>query len=288
MGIFHFIRQMCLRPLQAIRLTALMLAIILLSINVIGVFRNWKLKTEIVGDLPYHWGNDLTEAEFYDVIRLAWEEKEGTGDLEKFVRSVHGAVNRRLVLPPWNGKEVLLKERVRMPVWRNYLLFLVGLIRPEYEYYEHCSYRRAVRRQVGLCSQHALVFSQILVEYGIRAFPMGLNGHVVATVEVAPDVWWTYDPSWGVIIPKSIPEIQEDPTIIIPFYTQEGYISSTVASLVDIYKRDGNEPYNLDSVSCRWRGATYAAIWLIPIGLLFFSFVPLLWRLRSGREKILP
>lgn len=253
-----------MRVLCFIKVVVLGIAIVLLVLNTIGALLDWRMKFTVLAPSIHPFGNSITERQFYEAIVPNTGEPQGR---ETFVERVHHAVNRRIVFPvPGFVSEGM--EALRIPIWRNYILYAAGLLWPEqYKYYEHCSWRRAVRRQVGLCSQHALVFTQILAENGIPAFAQALSGHVIATAETSPGVWKTYDPMYDVIIPHSMEEIEREPSLVVSFYARAGFSHDEVARLVDIYGPEGNGPYGLPP-DCEWRNTTYTLIWIIPVILL--------------------
>ena len=55
-----------------------------------------------------------------------------------------------------------------------------------YVSYELSNYRRALERGIGQCGQQAMTVIGFLQEQGFETAFVYLNGHVVATAEVAP------------------------------------------------------------------------------------------------------
>ncbi len=140
--------------------------------------------------------------------------------------------------------EAVDRYRLRVPVYENYLLYLASYIRPDYfEKYEFVSARKALERGIGLCSQQAMAVRGAMKRNGVPARIVLLSGHVVVTAEVDRGEWWVLDPDYGVVIPKSISEIERDPEIIRPYYRAKGYGDRIIDELAAIYGPEGNRLY---------------------------------------------
>jgi len=137
----------------------------------------------------------------------------------------------------------LLIKHTRIPFWENYLLFFARFIYPKrYEAYEFCNYRKAIQRGVGLCSQQSMALFLVLKERGFKAKLWGLDGHMVTTAQVdrKKDLWWTFDPDYGVHIEYSKEEIENMPSIVRSPYTKKGYPKELVDKLEKYYGKEGN------------------------------------------------
>ena len=56
-----------------------------------------------------------------------------------------------------------------IPIYENYLLFIASYRYPdEYLKYEFVDYRKAIERGIGLCSQQAIIVSEILNSFRLR------------------------------------------------------------------------------------------------------------------------
>lgn len=163
---------------------------------------------------------------------------------KEYAIEINGIVHNGIV-HYWEDEKKDL-YRIRVPIFRNYILYFLSLIKPEtYDKYEFCDYVRALKRGVGLCSQQALAMKDILNEREIQAKAMGLIGHVVviAQVDKEKDEWWVFDPDRGVIIYHDLEEIENNPAIIRPYYAEKGYDEETINFLVSVYGKEGNEEY---------------------------------------------
>jgi hypothetical protein len=209
----------------------------LFIINIIGLFislRNESIyqenNTEFTDDII------LTEKELYHRInKIVIDKKE-------YITTLNSAVNQGIA-HYWRNAGIS-KYNLRVPFYENYLLFIASYLNPEeYLKYEFIDYRRAIERGIGLCSQQAIIVSEILLEKSIPSFIVGLSGHVVlrAQVDENRDEWWVLDPDYGVVIPYDIDFIENNPKIIRSFYAQAGYELKKIAWLENIYEKEGNE-----------------------------------------------
>ena len=204
------------------------LGLCLFIINIAGLFislRNDSIYQERAG---IH----LTEKELYQRIN------ETNTDRKETITNLNEAVHQGIA-HYWRD-EGIDKYNLRVPFYENYLLFIASYLDPEeYLKYEFYDYRKAIERGLGLCSQQAIIVSEILLEKRIPSFIIGLSGHVVlrAQVDTDRDEWWVLDPDYGVVIPHDIDIVGNNPKIIRPFYAQAGYKLSTINSLGKIYEK---------------------------------------------------
>ncbi len=106
-----------------------------------------------------------------------------------------------------------------VPVWENYFLYLLRFLKPDtYKSYELSGYRRALARGIGQCGQQAMTVIGFQADHGFATGFIQLTGHVVATAEVAPGEWYVLDPDYGVSIPHSLGELENDRTLVERYY----------------------------------------------------------------------
>lgn len=200
----------------------------LLIINIAGLFislRNESIYQEKAGI-------NLTETQMYQMIN------EPVNNRKEYITNLNDAVHKGIA-HYWRDAGIN-KYNLRIPFYENYLLYIASYLDPEeYLKYEFYDYRRAVERGVGLCSQQAIIVSEILLEKGIPSFIIGLSGHVVlrAQADAKRDEWWVLDPDYGIVIPHDIDIIEKNPKITRSFYAQAGYKLKTIDSLGKIYEK---------------------------------------------------
>jgi hypothetical protein len=246
---------------------------LLLTINVYGQLTSLR-NPEIFTEQKVFFKNDivLTEDQVYAITNTA------IGDRKVYVKNVNVAVNQG-VAHYWNG-EGLQKYHLQVPIYENYVLFVLSYIVPQnFRKYEFLDYRRALERGVGLCSQHAIILAGILNEKGITSKIIGLSGHVVLTAQVDEESneWWVLDPDYGVVIPYDLDTIEKEPEIIKSFYAREGYDDATINLLIGIYNKDGNILVGVGEYSLMYRyfeTASYILIWVLPLILILPYFYP--------------
>jgi hypothetical protein len=251
----------------------------LLIINIIGLFislRNESIYQEKAGI-------NLTEKELYQRINGTVTNKK------EYITNLNKAVHKGIA-HYWRD-EGINKYNLRIPFYENYLLFIASYLSPEeYLKYEFYDYRRAIERGVGLCSQQAIIVSEILLEKRIPSFIIGLSGHVVlrAQVDADRDEWWVLDPDYGVAVPHDIEIIENNPKIIRSFYAQAGYKQKTIASLGKIYEKKEGYVVRSEQGARGYRIKRYRAEhifyllkWIIPCVFIVTSIILFFKRRRN-------
>ena len=104
---------------------------------------------------------------------------------------------------------------------------------------------------------------------------IGLSGHVVATAKIDDDKWIILDPDYGVNIPFSIQEIEENTELIEPFYLAAGYDIPRITELKRIFGKEGNiivENAKLYKGKIgKIERVSYRVIWIVPLVLIVFA-----------------
>ena len=249
---------------------------VLLCINIYGLFKslgNDSIYTE--EHTLFNNDIDITSSKLLDEVL----HEENIKNREVYFQKLVKAVNKNIA-HYWRT-EGRTKYNLTIPVYENYILWLKQFSdQKHYKLYEFCNYEHAVERKVGLCSQHAIIICGILEDKHIPAKIVALSGHVVATAEVEKGNWWILDGDYGVIIPKSIEEIEKNPTLIIPYYKDKmNYNRFSISQnqnnpiplerLVRIYGAEGNFVINGVKGYCGNRYSfekmSYYLIWIIPL-----------------------
>jgi hypothetical protein len=213
--------------------------------------------------------------------RKAFEQiPRSPGESDKaYVFRVNDIVNRSMA----NIKVKLIHEAnlMRVSIRENYVLSIYNLIYSDkYKMYEYLDYRKALERGVGLCSQQAMAMTAILNENGVKAEMIGLDGHVILRAKVDVDTWYTADPDYGVVLPFDISEIENDPSVIIPYYNnmkttlKKNRVDLTpqvIKKLLRFYTKEGNEVFQDGVTGFKGKRArdierlSYIAAWTIPL-----------------------
>ncbi|MBZ9756905.1 hypothetical protein LB524_16565 [Mesorhizobium sp. ESP6-5] len=108
----------------------------------------------------------------------------------------------------------------RIGIFDNYLLWILSF-RPEYrqtlQNYEFVTPRKALDRGYGFCSQVSKIVYSVLADQGIEATIYSVPEHTV--VESNGSI---LDSDYGVFVPHSLEDVQQDPSIIDDYYAQFG------------------------------------------------------------------
>ena len=262
------------RIFQFISYTLLFIGVALLLLNIFGYFKTLR-NDDIYSEEKNVFKDDitLTEDEFYEAI----ERKSATSD-QDYVVQVTQAVNKGIAHYWWD--DGIEKYNLRIPIYDNYLIFFSKWVSPKYYYEKHefGLYEKAVERGVGLCSQHAMILSSVLLENGIEANVLFLAGHVVATAKVdeSKDIWWVLDGDYGVVIKRSIEEIEASPELIRPLYDSTGCDEVELNYLVKSFGKEGNvivPNSNETNPGISVEGWFYMFKWIIPLTLILIFFI---------------
>jgi hypothetical protein len=181
--------------------------------------------------------------------------------------------------------EVYAQYYMTVPAWENYFLYLFSFLKPStYVSYELSGYRHALERGIGQCGQQAMTVIGFLEEHGFNTGFVQLNGHVVATAEVAPGEWYVLDPDYGVSIPHSIDELANSRALVETYYSR--FLHRNPWRL---YGTQQNE-VTYGGAGMRYpRGSmieefAYIAKWGFPTALLFIAGLALI-AVRRGEKR---
>lgn len=197
----------------------------------------------------------------------------GPGDPEAYARFLTLSVHDLMV--PYFGAGLAMGTDAWVPPWENFLLHGFGYLYPDYRFWEFSDHHKAVRRGIGLCSQHAVIVCGFLNEKGIRSRILPLDGHVVATAQIdrSGGRWWILDAFYGVVMPLDLETMEQDPESLVPYYKDAGVDTETIRQLVAAFGRNGN--YVLNGPRDFYRnGEYYVEIvsyflkWLLPALLI--------------------
>jgi hypothetical protein len=61
----------------------------------------------------------------------------------------------------------------------------------------------------GMCSDKVAVLTTMALEHGVNARTIGLSGHVVAELELEPNLWRVVDAQYGIVLPASYEELTD-------------------------------------------------------------------------------
>lgn len=252
--------------------TAGLIGSTLLALNLYGL--TTSLRPAHYDELSTHLGgeNPISLAEFQAILDTPQDSTED------YVRMVNAAVHdntRHYWLDPWEeGNGVETRYNMHIPIYENYLLYVVGFFRDNYKRLELTNYKRAYERGFGFCGQRAMILANALQSKDIPVEIVALDGHVITTVEINPGEWWLVDPDYGVMIPHTVETIQ--PEDVRTYYADQS--ETVIDLLVEIYSRPIFAVKPLEAYSTSWifEVISYWLIWLIPIPFVLFGVVGVL------------
>lgn len=126
--------------------------------------------------------------------------KLNSEDTETFVNQTNQLVNQSMISVP-------VEHYGPVPLWENYILYLLRFIKPStYANYEYCSYRKAIERGVGQCGQQSMTVVDYLQRHGFDTAFLELPAHSMAAVRLKGDSWYALDPTIGESFPITIPD----------------------------------------------------------------------------------
>lgn len=249
------------------------IAVFLLLNNIVGLFKTLR-NEEIYNENNTLFKNDiiLNEEQLLDSL------SDNIMSDKMFAIRANEAINNGIA-HFWSD-EGISKYNLRIPFSENYILFIASYLKPSaFEKYEYCDYQKAIERGVGLCSQHSIILSEILKTNNIESKILNLSGHVVLTANIDKknDIWWVFDPDYGVVIKHEIEQIEKKPEKIGQYYSEKGYNYDQIKQLISIYGPDGNSIKN-DIIEYSgkkkyyFEKISYIAIWVFPLLLFLFLF----------------
>ena len=181
-----------------------------------------------------------------------------------FARRMTTLVNRRMIYfwPPEQD------DSFNVLPWENFFIWL-DLLDETDTRYQYQNPFKALERGVGICSQHAMALAGLLVPEGVGARVVGLRGHVVveARLDGRPCI---LDATKDVVLPYSIQQVGQTPSLIYSAYREKGFQPSYIARLEKIYGPEGNYFWDYRVPVSFWEkclveeSRRYILKWLVP------------------------
>ncbi|MGV8094567.1 MAG: hypothetical protein AB2L24_22160 [Mangrovibacterium sp.] len=255
--------------MKKINRIALLAGIILLMINIYGLFKTMRNPALYTEEQTLHNRiNDVTIK--YPEIKALLKRKTQESNIDFAVR-INKVVNDGFA-HYWK-REGIEKYHLRVPVWENYLLFAASYICPDrYQTYEFSNYKKNLERGVGLCSTHSTVVKGILLDNGIKAELLDVGGrHVIVRAELNDTATYLLDPDYGIVVPYDTAAVTANPELVRAPYS----------NMAALYYPDAIDPYTTDfvveifghrkhvyTIDNRFEYFSYWAIWIIPFLLM--------------------
>ena len=253
----------------------ILLGLILFGINVFGIFLPIAPQNLSQENLRFPNDQALTFEQALD--RLEWLNMD---DITTFSSRVNDSIAKRLAHLHWQ-KYPPERFNQRIPIWENYILFLMGKLTtiPEYKRYHFANPYRSLERGIGICGDASMIMSQVLDKQNIQNKIISFPGHVIVAVKNTSDQTWLYDPDFNVIVPHSVEEVNAYPLLVKPFYREKGYSEKEIQSLVNSYSMEykvWNGASHFITKKYYFEYFSYFLKWALPI--IFFTISACLLR----------
>jgi len=271
-------------PARSLSVLSLSLGFLLICINIFGLFKEIRPSVFFEDDMRFQFDGPKPYIEtLKKTTKLSHESSDSYADrLTSVIADGLGHIN-------WDDVDPT-KYHQLIPVWENYILYIMGKISgiPEYERYHYADYERSLERGIGICGDASMIMSQILNKNKIKNQIISYDGHVIVEAKTNSNKAYIYDADFGVVINHSVDEIKQNPNLIELPYSNKSYTKKDIESLKKAYsgrlaRWDGVEHFITKKYYFEY--LAYLLKWLLPIILIF---LPISYRFYSrNKSKIL-
>ncbi len=251
---------------KKIALIAIIFGVGLLLCNTFGLF-SYKQITPLTPYILDDIKQQISEEEFWNNAY----RKNGEA-LETYLARLTALVSQRMLL---------IDPKYAQPTFfENYILWALAKYWGRYEWTDT---RKAVRLGGGFCSQHAIVFNNILRSQGIEARIIGLSGHVLNEVLIQ-NRWKVYDPDYNIIFGKSLVELEMKPNLVFDKYLEIGRPVKEAKHWEEVFASSNNNynfrsSFNYSCLKSILEKCSFYLIWMFPIFLISCGVILLKYRL---------
>jgi hypothetical protein len=257
------------------------IGLVLSGINIYGL--NQQLRPQNMNHQDYRFKDDLKLSYEDAIVALKKHPEESQFEFNQRITNV---IADSLAHIHWNEEEDNTRYNQLVPIWENYFLYFVGKFTdiPEFNKYHFADYHRSLKRGVGICGDASMIMSQVLSQEGTANQIVSFPGHVVVEAQNGNGNEYTYDADFGVLVPYTIEEIQQSPSLINDFYKQRGFSDREISTLRRAYAQDYQ----------RWDGVrhfitkkfyferiTYWLKWPLPIFMILIGLIIIRRQIKS-------
>jgi hypothetical protein len=213
----------------------IIVGLVLSGINVYGLTQN--IRPDNMDHQDYRFKDDL-KLSYEEALRALKKSPEETE--QEFNQRITTVIADSLAHIHWNEEEDNTIYNQLVPIWENYFLYFAGQLTsiPEFKKYHFADYNRSLKRGIGICGDASMIMSQILNQEGTVNQIVSFPGHVVVAAQNGSGKENTYDADFGVLVPYTIEEIQQSPSLIDDFYKQKGFSDREIGTLRRAYAQD--------------------------------------------------
>ncbi|MDB4165556.1 hypothetical protein N9816_04645 [Gammaproteobacteria bacterium] len=192
-------------------------------------------------------------------------------EAESYLYDLTKLVNQCMV-HYWVDDDVDLQKSLNtwIPLKEKYVLHLSAYFIPKLRSIELYDIEKIIERGFGFCSQFAILLDEILEKNGYESNLVGLDGHVVVEAKTLKGQRIVLDPDYGVIIPKSISFIENNPSIVKDFYHKNVEVLTGIYQSRNYIDDDNYHPNH--KILRMITTLSYWIIWIFPLTLLLIIF----------------
>jgi hypothetical protein len=254
---------------------------ILLLVNFYGFTQALRPANITVENLRFGDADvSLSQDEYFDAVK----RKANESDLQ-YSQRLTTIISQGTAHIHWEQYDPRLFHQL-VPVWENWILHTMGIFSgiPEFQRYHFANPYKSMERGIGICGDASMVMTQLLEENGIEASMLTFPGHVVVTAVIDGSAY-IFDPDFGVVIPASAEQLNQNVNIVDGLYSNAGYPASDDDFFMNTYNKayttwDGPETFITKKFY--FEKFAYLAKWLFPLLALVFG----VYLVRRNSHKI--
>ena len=173
---------------------------LLLSVNLYGLTQSLKPEG-LTPDVLRFGINDVSIS--HDDLKSRIKKKADETD-EQFSRRITYDLAAGIAHLKWQNYDPD-KYHQRVPVWENYILYIVGIITPipEFERYHFTNPQKSIERGIGICGDASMTLSGLLDENKIENKIVTIPGHVMVEAYI-DNKTLLLDADFGVVLDNGI------------------------------------------------------------------------------------
>jgi hypothetical protein len=195
-----------------------------------------------------------------------WENayRRANEPLELYLQRLAELVSKRMLLIDGKYTKPTIAE--------NWILWVYSNFKGSYEW---SNTKKAVRLGGGFCSQHAIVFNNILREQKIQSRIIKLGGHVINEVLINGE-WKVYDSDYNVVFNASLKDLEDDSIHVYHAYVRAGRPEDEAKHWQKVFATDADNWHYKNTRTYRDEKyyievASLYLVWVIPVTLILLG-----------------
>jgi hypothetical protein len=264
-----------LKVARIIQWSLMLIALTLLAINTYGFSQSLRPATFSPEDLRFGASDiSLSLLEYQQAIK----KQPSENDIE-YAKRLTDVIAQGTAHIHWEKFDPKVFNQ-RVPIWENWILYFMGVFSgiPEFERYHFVSPEKSVERGIGICGEVSMLMTSLLERNGIPAEMVTVPGHVLVTATIDGETK-IFDPDFGVVLPYSAVELQQNAEQASQLYVDAGYKSYDKAFFLKAFSKPykiWSGPEQFITKKFYFEKVSYWLMWLFPISLMAIA-----WRIRS-------